>query len=237
MQLHCPNCRSPIPASDINIREMAAKCIDCQHLFFFDRDGVQPATATSTSKGAIELPDGMKVQRLLNELEISYNWRRHASGFLILFGLFWNAMLIPFLLVGLTSGQYVVLLAISLHLLIGIGLLYYILASLLNTTYVSVTPLELQVEHRPLPVPMQTKRVLSSRQIAQVYVKKYANGKTNGQPNWAYAVEVLLQNQAAIRLLGGLKTADFALYLEQEIERFLHIDDRRVKAEWSGPYA
>ena len=234
MDLHCPDCQRSVPVSNINIQELAPKCDTCQTVFFFDRDG---SRLRPPERPAVELPDGMKVSRMLGELELSYSWRRHASGFLLVFGLFWNAMLIPFVLVAVASGQYMVFLGIGLHLLVGIGLLYYILASFLNSTYITVTPFELHIEHRPLPVPMRSKRVLSSKQIAQLYISKYASGKTNGQPNWAFAVEALLQNQSTLRLLSGLKTAGFASYLEQEIERFLNLADRRVKDEWTGPYA
>ena len=237
MELHCPNCHSTIPAADINIQEMAAKCGRCQQVFFFDRDGLKPVSSRQEPKAAIELPDGMKVSRLLGELEISYVWRRSASGFLTFFAIFWNLMLLPFVAIAIWQGEYVILLFCGLHLLIGVGLLYYTLATFLNTTFVTVTPSELHIQHRPLPSPFHRNRILSSRQIAQLFIKKYANGRTNGQPNWAFAVEALLQNQANVRLVGGLKTADFALYLEQEIERFLHIEDRKVAEEWEGHYS
>jgi hypothetical protein len=233
MDLPCPQCQSPVPASNVNIQELAAKCDRCQTVFFFDRDGSRP---DPPARPAVELPDGMKVSRMLGELELSYSWRRHASGFLLVFGLFWNAMLIPFVLVAVSSGQYMIFLGIGLHLLVGIGLLYYILASFLNSTYITVTSFELQIEHRPLPVPMRSKRVLSARQIAQLYTSKYTSSRTNGQPNWSFAVDALLQNQSRVRLLSGLKTAGYARYLEQEIERFLNLEDRRVKEEWTGPY-
>jgi hypothetical protein len=235
MLLNCPQCEKPLKAEDISIENMMAKCRNCDHLFFFDQKGNRDGIPLQ--KQVLELPDGMSIRKMISQLEIRYSWRRNANGFLIFFAILWNLFLLPFVIIALTQWEWIILLFLSLHLLVGVGLIYYLLATLFNATYITVSPRILRVEVTPLPIPMQASRTLSADQIEQVYVKKYSSGKTNGEPTWAYAVEVILKNQANVRLVGGLKTADYGLYIEQEIEKYLHIDDRRVKAEWSGNYA
>lgn len=191
-----------------------------------------------SQEGAVQdLPDGMSIRRMISQMEIRYSWRRHASGFLSFFAILWNLMLVPFVAMAIIEWEPMIFLGISLHLLFGVGLLYYLLAHLFNATYITVTPREIKVEVTPLPSPLTRSRVLSSNQMEQLYVKKYSSGKTNGQPVWAYAVEAVLKNQANLRLVSGLKTPDYALFIEKEIEKFLNIDDRAVSEEWKGHYS
>ncbi len=235
MLLHCPSCNQPLSAAHVDVENFSAKCSHCYQISFFDQEKRKSSQLTS-KKQELDLPDGMSIRSMLSQLELRYAWRRHSSGFLIFFGIFWNLMLLPFVAIAVYQSEWKIFLGTSIHLLVGVGLLYYILSSLFNVTYISVTPKEVQVEHTPLPNPFRPGRTLSANQMEQVYVKKYASGKTNGQPNWMFAVEVILKNQASVRLVGGLKTADYGLFIEQEIERFLDISDRKVQEEWRGNY-
>src|SRR5262245_42819467 len=42
MQLICPNCGEPIPASNINIQKLAAVCPACDSVFSFDPEPAPP---------------------------------------------------------------------------------------------------------------------------------------------------------------------------------------------------
>ena len=122
----------------------------------------------------------------------------------------------------------------SLHILIGVGLLYYMAALFVNTTYVVVDHYNLTIEHRPLKMPFYPGRTIPSRDIDQIYIHKYVASRTNGQPNYAFGVQALLKTGENIKLLKGLRNANQAQYIEQEIEKFLKIKDRAVEEEFKG---
>lgn len=71
-------------------------------------------------------------------------------------------------------------------------------------------------------------------EVKQLYVEKYISSRTNGSPNDAYRVNLILDNQRTVRLIHGLRHPDQARYIEQQVERFLEIEDRPVREEWQG---
>lgn len=232
LTLNCPNCKTDIPASDINMANTLAKCQSCNTVFDF-----APLLKRPThKKQEILLPPGIDAYSTNYELDIEINWRKASNGlgFFLFFTLFWNGIVMIFVVTALLTGSFVMLAAISIHLLIGIGLLYYVLSVMLNTTYIIVNQREMSVEHRPLRSPFYPNRYITSREVEQVFVEKYVASKTNGRPNYAFGVQAMLQNKSKIKLLKGLKTSEQALYVEQEIETFLRIQDEPVDEEWKG---
>jgi len=123
---------------------------------------------------------------------------------------------------------------LSLHLTVGIGLGYYTLALFFNTTHVNVDRYNLLIEHRPLRVLFFKNYDIPVSEIKQLYIEKYISSRTNGSPNYAYRVNLILDNQRTVRLINGLRHPDQALYIEQQIERFLEIEDRPVQEEWQS---
>ena len=141
----------------------------------------------------IFMPEGIELAEFMNELDIRYKWR-HAkplNGFLVFFAIVWNVMLLPFVIMALASGQLAILAGISVHLAVGVGFLYHIISTLLNSTYIIVDDHEIMVEHRPLKIPFFVKDLyIPVDDVAQLYVKKYEQSRSNGRPNYAYAVHV-----------------------------------------------
>lgn len=232
LQLSCPNCRTEIQAADINVANTLAKCVSCNTIFDFS-----PILKTpSHKKEEVLLPPGIEAYSTNYELDIELNWRKtsKALGFFLFFTLFWNGIVSIFVVTALLTGSFGMLAAISIHLLIGIGLLYYVLSVLFNTTYIIVNQREVSIEHRPLRSPFYPNRYLRAREVEQIFVEKYVAGKTNGNPNYAYAVQAILPGDKKVKLVRGLKNSDQALYIEQEIENFLRIQDEPVDEEWKG---
>ena len=68
--------------------------------------------------------------------------------------------------------------------------------------------------------------------IHRVHIlKKYVSSTTNGVKNYAYSVNVVTFGREEKTILKGIKNRDKALYFEQEIERFLGIQDRKMPDE------
>lgn len=229
-QLHCPSCSAPVLADDINITKMVAKCSQCHTVFSFETEF--PATSAPVyAKPEILMPVGIEVLRLLSEVQIEISWRKTSGSFFLLFTIIWNAIVLPMAVVMIVTGSLEMLLFLSLHLTVGLVFLYITLANMLNTTYITVSSRRLVVEHKPLRMPFYPGHDLSSYDIRQLHVVKYEQGKTNGRPVFAFALCLTLKSGLEVKLLKGLKTAEQAQYIEQEIERFLKIADEMVDGE------
>jgi len=228
IHLDCPECNTPVKAQNINLDKTTAKCDHCDSIFNFENE-MPPYRA----KPEVFLPKGIEVLKLRSELEIQYKWRKTVnSGFMTLFTIIWNAMILPFAIGAILSGQIMVLLFMSVHLIAGISLMYNLFSNLLNTTYVSVDENQLSIEHRPLRQPFGGDTYVPVEEIDQVYINRYVSSRTNGVPNYAFGVTVIEKSGKKNQVLKGLKHPDQARYIEQEIEFFLGIDDRKVRGEW-----
>lgn len=229
-KLQCPSCAYSIAASDININKAIAKCSHCNVVFNFEDD----IKTAPLRKPEAFLPSGMEVLKLNSALEIDIKWSKTNSTFLLFFTVFWNIIVLPMSLFIIISGQWMMLLFLSAHLCVGLGLLYYMLTVFLNTTYISLDTYNLSIEHRPLKLPFYPDRIIPVFDLEQIFVERYSSGKTNGKPMYAFAVYAVLKNKERVKLVKGLKVYEQGLYIEQEIERFLRIEDKRIEEEWEG---
>lgn len=108
--------------------------------------------------------------------------------------------------------------------LISLGFLYASLVSLFNRSVVQVNQSELKVTHGPLPY--ASSKTLDSTNIKQIYVRLVRAGRST-----SYDLYVLTRNNLHEKFL-TVRNGELGLYLEQEIERFLGIEDQVVRGEW-----
>lgn len=230
LELVCDNCGSHIEGANININSSLAKCGKCNTVFsikddhFFQQD----------RKGRPEMimPEGTDVLDLNGSLDIRLNWlkshSRGALGFLTFFAIIWNGVIALVAGGALLSGAYSSLAFMSVHLLVGIGLIYYLASVYLNYTDVVVNESYINIDHRPIKNPFVRSKRIESKEIDQLYVTKYVSSRSNGNPNYAYGLYAILKtNGKKIVLVKGMNR-ETQLYLEQEIERYLKINDRPV---------
>jgi len=232
-KIHCPSCENEVGYNDINIDRSIAKCSHCEHVFTFEGE-LSPML--ERNKAEIFQPEGIEILHLMSELVIDYKWRhtKSVSGGLIFFAIVWNAMLLPFILSAILSGQFLVLIFISLHLAVGLGLIGNIVSTLINRTSISVDDQQLSIEHKPLKIPFIKEYNINVDDIDQLYVKRYVSSRTNGVANYAFSVNAKvsgINGNKDVSILKGLKKENKALYIEQEIELYLGIKDRRVPGE------
>lgn len=228
MQLQCTNCKADIPSEDININQLIAKCSQCNTVFEFE----QTVRSSPRVRPEIVMPQGIEAYHLLSELNIEVKWKHSFSSFFAFFTIFWNAIVFIFVAAAILTGEYTMLLAVGVHLLIGIALLYYMLTVIVNTTYITVSNYSMLIEHKPLKLPFYPDRDIPVTEIEQLYVERYVASTTNNKPNYAFGLYLLKKNEEKIRLLKGLRNPEQARYVEQEVERFLKITDRKVEAEY-----
>lgn len=179
----------------------------------------------------IEAPKGVKTEVLPDGVQISWST----------LGLEWAFLIIPaasflLLLIGVISSSHLdvgQVCGVGGFGLIFLGLLYRILVSVLNKSVVEIG--RGRLEARCGPIPYKSCQSFDLADIKQVYVVQ-AGGR---QP--VYQVCVLTKDGAHLNLWrsewGFRNDGELALYLEQEIERFLGIPDEVVRGEWRpDPY-
>ena len=226
----CENCGSQIEGANININSSLAKCGECNtvfsikedHFFLHDRKG----------RPEMIMPEGTDVLELNDSLDIRLDWlKSHSRGalmFLTLFAIFWNGSIAVAAVAAWGSGAFSSIGFMSIHLLVGLGLMYYLASVYLNYTDVIVNDSFVEINHRPIKNPFVRGKRIESEEIDQIYVTKYVSSTTNGNPNYAYALYAILKtNGTKVNLIKGMNR-ETQLYLEQEIERFLKINDRPV---------
>ncbi|MDX2071762.1 MAG: hypothetical protein SFV55_25240 [Haliscomenobacter sp.] len=250
-QLSCIACGQLILAEDVNLQNMVAKCRNCNAVFSFapanadasnlsiletvhelmrEANRQQSSTFARPNDGRrIEMPKGVITERDFGELRFIIPWRNTRRwGFFLLFTIVWNAILTPFIVMGVATGEWRILLFASLHILVGVSFLMYTLGLMLNKTSIVVTSQGVDIKNGPIPIPFNPNRFMAVRDIEQLFVEEYVPSKTNGRPDYTYAVTALTTSAERQRLVGGFSQPGHALYLEQEIETFLNIKDKPV---------
>lgn len=225
--LTCPTCQSIVEAEGINIQKLIAKCAQCNTVFNFEN---REPSAQPMERLDIPLPDGFLVEHYSSEMIIKIIWRktRHLS-FYIIFTVFWNLITLPFVILAISSADWMLALMISLHVAVGIGFLLYTLALLMNTTSFDVSTHGIAIVTNPIRVPLNPNRYLKSNELEQLYIDKYVASKTNGRPNYAYAVHAVVKGaDKHLKLIKGLKNKNQALFIEHEVEKFLNIENKEV---------
>ena len=231
LHVKCTECGNDIPAQDVNITETLAKCNDCNNIFQFDEEIFPEWTRR---KPEMFIPEGTEVLKLPSELDIQFDWLRSQSkaglGFQTFFTLAWNLMLLPFVLSAVKSGQFEVLLFSAIHIMVGLGFMVNLLSTFINKTNISVTKRFIQIKQKPIPSFLKKSVKIPTGDVKQLYVTRYVSSTTNGVANHAYALYVITKNGRKHQIVKGMNK-ESSLYLEQEIELFLDINDVAVRGE------
>ena len=232
--LNCPDCRYPIPYDDINITKTIAKCKSCDNIFDFaeEEDG-SSLSVLSPRRKEIVIPTGIEVLSLMSELEIMIKWKKAGKSFAPFFSVIFFVFSLFFLYTMILSGAYGMIPFLLPFLLAGGHLMYTSLGYFINTTYITVDDQKLQIEHKPIKFLSQRNTYYHPDEIDQLYTRRYQVGSQNGMPVYAFAVEMELKNGKKQSLVKSLHSAKYGRFIEQEIERYLKIQDRPVSGEWS----
>lgn len=227
MSVHCPGCSTQVQAENINLERMIAKCANCHTVFSFAEQFAESVPAAAR-KLDIARPQKLIIEHTGAEIVLRWRWRSPKFYLLTVFALFWNGFLIVWFSMALSMGAWEMAAFGSIHAAVGIGLLYYVLAGFVNTTEVRVGMGTLRIRHGPLPWPGN--RQLDAALIAQVYCKENRHRSKNGV-YYSYSVHAQTSTGTHEKLLSRLEDTETALYVEQEVERFLGITDMPVRGE------
>jgi len=234
VKVSCKSCGATVPAENLNLDRMVAKCGACHAVFSFAIDGQQPPSRDpeQRDRGDVPRPETLQIERFGGELTITRRWwSTPAVVILTIFTIIWN---------GISWGGFVMVLEdmppaalfIALFLLIGLLMGYFTLCLMLNSTVITVGR-ELVIRHGPLPVPGN--RRLAASDLDQLYVTEHVStsrsdsGRRTTQVS--YQLRARLQDGSGVKLLRAVTEAEEALYLEQLIEEELGIVDEPVRGE------
>lgn len=235
IDIHCPSCSERVPAANVNVDKTLGKCDSCNRLFQFGMNDI----FHEDRRGRPEfiMPEGTEVLKLTESLDIDINWFRSSNkknlGGLFLFTLLWNLILLPIVVSLVVSNvSLVALLPMSLHIIAGLGMIYQVTRKVLNKTNIHVTKDAIEISDGPLNIPFsKNSRRFPAKDIAQLYVTKYFTKViVNGKKIYAYGLYAILKSGEKVLLIKDMDR-ETQLYLEQEMERFLEIEDINVGGE------
>jgi len=210
------------------MRLAMARCDHCGAVFAIAGLATSHDDAAKQPRIKVPMPRGIVVEDFGNSLEIRRRWFHAVFIFLAFFCVFWNGFMIAWHVIALSMGVWFMSLFGLLHTAVGIGLAWYTLAGFLNTTTIRAS--RGLIEITTGPVPWRGNATLPTDDIDQIYCKEQVSHGKNGT---SCSYQVLIVTKANVRkpLLKGLPDADQALFVEQELERFLNIEDRPVRGE------
>lgn len=228
--LKCPSCGSFFRSEDFDSAKGLLTCSFCKALMT-----LQPPPGAQRGELApraeVPLPPGITVNKTREGLELRRRWFQPTFLFLAAFCVAWNAFLVFWYSIAFTQhAPWIMVVFPVAHVAVGVGLTYWTLAGLFNTTTIRVERRRLVVRHAPLP--WKGPGAIESADVEQLYVKSTKHHGKHGV-RWSYAVWIVRRDQRSLSLVGGLPEPDAALYFEQQIERALGLPDRHVPGEWN----
>ncbi len=148
--------------------------------------------------------------------------------FMVFFTIIWNGGLV----VGIggtviTEGLLATLPMLAVpHVWVGMGLVYYVVAGLLNDTVIAQDGDTLTVQHGPVPWPGG--RSIPLHDIDQLYVER-SSIQINKRPRWNLCA--MGKDGVGQTLVQLLRSEREGRWLEDRIERALAIEDKPVAGE------
>ncbi len=233
-QLACKSCGKPVPAEDVNLDKALAKCRLCHAVF--DITEIVGREASRAAEEAIPKPRRFTIENWGPELVLSWRWYTHALWIAIPFLVIWNGFLVVWYAAAVAAmnddksgiAAYIMLLFPLIHVAIGVGGIYAVLCGFCNRTVIRVSGGELSVRHGPIPYPGN--RQIPTADIKQLYCTETIHrGKRSSRTT--YNVMVKVREGDKLTLLSGLDDLDQGLYVEQQIEKHLNIQDKRVPGQ------
>lgn len=229
-ELACKNCGAPLKADNVVEHLAMARCDHCGTVFALEQEqhDETPASEPRVLRPWVEMPKGIRVVDLGVSVELRRRWYSSKILFLLFFCVFWNGFMVVWHGIALASGTWIMSVFGLLHTGVGVFLAYTTAAGLLNTTSIRSGQGVLAVTHGPIP--WRGKKEIVADQVRQLYCKENTQHTKNGT-NCTYEVLVVKNTNVSESLVKGIDNAEQALFIEQELERRLHLEDEPVRGE------
>lgn len=234
VNLQCKQCGREIPAQDINIERLVAKCTPCNAVFAFDSELAIAHPAAAPKRAPVPMPGAFQLELRGGTVKITRSWRSVELIFMAVFCFVWDAFLLNWygLAFGAPNPPLIMKLFPIGHVAVGIALTYRTIAGFLNKTTIEVSRGQLKVSHGP--VPWLGGQTLATNKIQQLYASEHEASWSNNRSRSKtrrFQLNAIVSGGKTVVLLKGLPDAAQALFLEQELESYLGIRDRPVGGE------
>lgn len=215
----CPSCDEDVPSDNLNLQHKIAKCASCDVLFSIEEE-VESIKVTKETKQEIFRPEGIDLFFYKDDLEISV--QQHIQG-IDAFGI----VILP-LLALLTIAVYFfgkTSISAFFPIVSSLGASYFLYKGFnysKNKSYIDINDQSLSIKSRPKN--FKKDKTYAADEIDQLYLKHATDG------SGYYSIHMIintLEGQKHEKLL-TVNTISKAKYLEQEIERYLNIEDRAI---------
>lgn len=231
MKVFCPDCGALIPADDLNLQTLLARCHACNNVFSFADVSRQELSrggrVAALDTVAAPCPPRFHIDETPTAWVAAWRWFSPVAFFLIFFCIAWDGFLIFWYTMALTHrGPWIMVLFPICHVAIGVSLTYFTIATFINSTHVTARRGELSIHSGPLP--WFGNRSLPSASVKQIFSRAVnssnrSNGFNNAGGNATFAVHAVLDDGRTVRLVGGLKGPDEANFLQQQLEKRLNV--------------
>jgi hypothetical protein len=226
----CPRCASSIDAARIDVTRQIATCAACGNLVDLSSQMVAaPSTSPAASSGssqaepprpkqrpAVPLPPGMAMTQQAQGLVLARRWLR-GKHFVML------AVLLP-----LTAALAWTWRSSGFQTWMGFAAFFLaswdltLLSMFVNSTTITVGEREIDVRHGPLPSLFYRPQRVSVANVEQLFAAPFGA---------LFEVGVVLRDKTRIPLVRPLVSEEQALFVEQQIERHLGLNDMEVAGE------
>lgn len=229
MDIRCRRCGARIRADDVNIETMIANCRSCDAIFSLAAQFTLADKSAPITRLDVPRPRCFTVEHLDGTLRISWRGSKGGAIILLLVTLIWNGFASLWIFLAFSSaGHAAFALAAIPHLLIGLWLGRLTLSNLLNTTRVEASASDLRVYNTPISA--SNNLSIPRDSLRQFYCVEPGHHSRRG-PSGLCDLWAIKADGSSIAVLKSLADPEQALYLEQELERYLRIKDEPVDGE------
>jgi len=218
-KISCASCDQEIPADNININDKIAKCNNCNAVFPFHQK-VAAFLNNKEDRPEIIRPEGIDLFYFKDELDITVQQPLTVLE-IILFMIMPLVLFFSFLF-WIKQG-YSVLWPTASFVITSLLIVYLAIFRTKHKVHISLDDRFMTIKWRPKK--FITDQTYRTDDIDQIYVK---GGEGHCQ---LYMVVNDVAGQKHIKLISGIGSVSKARFIEQEIERHLGIENRKVPEE------
>lgn len=177
------------------------------------------------AKQPASIPEGLDLIESVNLTTIRRVWLSWKIAFLIPFAIVWNGFIFFWYSQALkTHAPLIMVLFPILHVAVGVGLIYYIVASLVNKTDIECNPMGVRV--RTYPLPWLGNCAVRADEITGLVVRaRFASNTDSNQNRVSYCVMYIAPSRKEKKLVGGSTMSEQADFIVQVIKSTLGLPE------------
>lgn len=221
-KIHCPSCQHEVEVKNLDLADKVGKCENCNSVFEFRSQIQQLLEPLADQSEHYHKPESIYQYENPDELEISMG--QPLQDYEIVLGALLPFFSLLMVLIYFVKGMLFSVFLISV--VIGLLALLDLLTLRWQRLFIHLNRAELSIQWKPKKFNKNV--ILDAREIDQVYLKPRMSKFD------LYAITKSYHGVKHHQLIPGIAGISKAKYLEQEIERFLHLEDRRVPEESEG---